>query len=161
MVHAQSDNMETSSFTDVSNSPKIGLQLGTWSILDLNETQRGAVCDEQIQFCKNDCGDTSINFCDSKTMQWGCNCQQKLPKSLPFQWPVTVAECSGKEKTCESGCADQNCRDLCQNYFKCNRPGSEPSKLRMTTVQSSRAERLLPATGWFLFFLFLFFSHVI
>ncbi|ORZ15310.1 hypothetical protein BCR42DRAFT_376481 [Absidia repens] len=74
-------------------------------------------------------------------MNWGCTCQQKIPNSLPFQWPVTVAECNGKENTCEAGCGNgaqaDLCRNLCSGYFKCNRPGSEPSKLRLNAAPST------------------------
>ncbi|KAI9252429.1 hypothetical protein BDA99DRAFT_587930 [Phascolomyces articulosus] len=67
-------------------------------------------------------------------MAWGCNCRNKVPDSPPYQWPVTLAECTGKERNCEIGCNDQPAKDLCiegcNKYFRCNRPGGPQSRLQ-------------------------------
>ncbi|KAI8089293.1 uncharacterized protein BX664DRAFT_262918 [Halteromyces radiatus] len=84
-------------------------------------------------------------------MNWSCSCQNKIPDVLPFQWPVTVAECNGKEQTCESGCGSGStadlCRSQCSQYFKCNRPGSQPSSLRLDYPPSSSSSSSSSSTS--------------
>ncbi|KAI8144518.1 hypothetical protein BJV82DRAFT_607596 [Fennellomyces sp. T-0311] len=122
---------------DSSHSVNIGLPIGTWSILQLNESSRAAVCKQQNDFCASECGGpamTSLNFCNQTTMAWGCNCRNKVPDCPPYQWPVTLAECQGREQKCESGCTDHPteslCVEGCTKYFRCNRPGGPQSRLQ-------------------------------
>ncbi|CAO3613874.1 unnamed protein product [Cunninghamella blakesleeana] len=136
---AQNDN-NSSSDTDIKN---INIPLGTWSINDLNSTERTLICDQQKSYCINDCGSnqlTKLNFCQVDTLNWGCTCQNKLPNSLPFQWPVVIAECNGKEKACEAECngvTDDLCRQSCSNYYKCGKPGGQISHLRADQPEAS------------------------
>ncbi|ORY90032.1 hypothetical protein BCR43DRAFT_447903 [Syncephalastrum racemosum] len=68
-------------------------------------------------------------------MAWGCTCQNKIPDCPPYEWPVTVAECQGRTKTCQAGCTDQATREICQNrcthYFRCHQPGGMKSQLQV------------------------------
>ncbi|CAO3644673.1 unnamed protein product [Cunninghamella echinulata] len=135
-IITQTDNDDfSSSSNDKSSQKNINLPLGDWSINELNITEKTLICDQQKSYCMNVCNQvTNLNFCDINTLKWGCTCQNKLPDSLPFQWPVVIAECNGKEKTCEAGCnglTDGLCKQSCMSYFKCNRPGGGvPSNLR-------------------------------
>ncbi|KAI7869340.1 hypothetical protein BDF14DRAFT_1722976 [Spinellus fusiger] len=70
-------------------------------------------------------------------MAWGCTCKSKVPDCPPYQWPVTVAECNGREHACRMGCGEGPtntlCTTGCQCYYKCNQPGSVQSFLRTDT----------------------------
>ncbi|KAL1928698.1 hypothetical protein VTP01DRAFT_2484 [Rhizomucor pusillus] len=117
-------------------TPIVGLPISSWSILQLDDQSRASVCNQQQGFCNDQCGGgnmTTINFCNVTTMAWDCKCQNKVPDCPPYQWPVTVAECKGRESACQAGCTDESTKDLCTNacshYYKCNRPGGPPSKL--------------------------------
>ncbi|KAI8364673.1 uncharacterized protein BYT42DRAFT_165230 [Radiomyces spectabilis] len=133
-----------SSSVTVSNRPNIGLPVRFWSILELDETRRSKICNQQIAFCTEECGgpnSTTSNFCNTTTMAWGCSCQNKVPDCPPYQWPVTVAECNGRDEACQQGCNYGVTKDLCikgcHRYFKCNQPGSTPSYL-----QTSRPDQI-------------------
>ncbi|KAI9495533.1 hypothetical protein BDB00DRAFT_813690 [Zychaea mexicana] len=77
----------------------------------------------------------TFSFCNQTTMAWGCNCRNKVPDCPPYQWPVTLAECRGREQKCEAGCSTNHptkdiCTDGCKSYFRCNRPGGPQSRLQ-------------------------------
>ncbi|CAO3659714.1 hypothetical protein G6F70_003839 [Rhizopus microsporus] len=118
--------------------PYIGLPVTTWSIIQLNETERTSVCNNQTSFCKDQCGGDNYittNFCNTTTMAWGCNCSNHIPSSPPYHWPIVVAECQGKESSCLAGCGDgvakDICRDACSRYYKCDQAGGPKSGLRV------------------------------
>ncbi|KAF7725524.1 hypothetical protein EC973_009554 [Apophysomyces ossiformis] len=94
-----------------SSQPYIGLPVGSWTILELNETMRTSVCQQQITFCNN-----------------------KIPACPPYQWPVVVAECHGRTEACQDGCTygptKELCHQSCENYYKCNQPGALRSHLQ-------------------------------
>ncbi|KAJ8655614.1 hypothetical protein O0I10_008702 [Lichtheimia ornata] len=127
-------------------SQPLAIPIGTWSILELNDTARSDVCHQQIDFCDEECGGSdqvSLNFCKEDTMEWGCNCKSKIPECAPYQWPVTVAECRGRETKCQEGCTDsvtqELCKDGCSEYFRCQRPGGPASQLRSESVNNASA----------------------
>ncbi|KAL0081291.1 hypothetical protein F4703DRAFT_1866058 [Phycomyces blakesleeanus] len=70
-------------------------------------------------------------------MAWGCDCKTKIPDCPPYQWPVSIAECRGREDACNNGCAEgttkELCADGCKRYYRCNMPGGIPSALRTNT----------------------------
>ncbi|KAI7852519.1 hypothetical protein BDC45DRAFT_443931 [Circinella umbellata] len=68
-------------------------------------------------------------------MAWNCSCRNKVPDSPPYQWPVTLAECTGREQKCQAKCTNQSTQQLCiegcAKYFRCNRPGGPQSQLQV------------------------------
>ncbi|KAI7883361.1 hypothetical protein K492DRAFT_126524 [Lichtheimia hyalospora FSU 10163] len=74
-------------------------------------------------------------------MEWGCNCKTKIPECAPYQWPVTVAECQGRETKCQEECTDsitqELCKEGCSEYFRCERPGGPASQLRSESVNTA------------------------
>ncbi|KAL7332608.1 hypothetical protein PS15p_201637 [Mucor circinelloides] len=120
------------------NRPYVGIPVGTWKITDLNVTERDVICNEQQTFCSNECGGNDlvvINFCNRLTMAWNCKCKNHVPDTPPYGWPSTIAECHGKETTCNNGCSSGTtkaiCLKACNQYYKCNQAGSPPSGLRV------------------------------
>ncbi|KAI8984015.1 hypothetical protein BDF20DRAFT_804540, partial [Mycotypha africana] len=68
-------------------------------------------------------------------MAWNCACQNHVPDTPPYSWPITIAECQGKEASCSQQCnygVTQNvCLKGCKRYFKCNKPGGPKSGLQV------------------------------
>ncbi|KAL0136164.1 hypothetical protein V8B55DRAFT_1579250 [Mucor lusitanicus] len=68
-------------------------------------------------------------------MAWNCKCKNHVPETPPYGWPSTIAECHGKETTCNNGCFSGSTKDICLKacgqYYKCNQAGSPPSGLRV------------------------------
>ncbi|KAI9313733.1 hypothetical protein BX666DRAFT_1863425 [Dichotomocladium elegans] len=67
-------------------------------------------------------------------MAWGCKCEHKVPDCAPYEWPMTAAECHGREDSCRAGCSDPLTQDVCftacNRYYRCGRPGGLPSLLQ-------------------------------
>ncbi|KAI9251193.1 hypothetical protein BY458DRAFT_482408 [Sporodiniella umbellata] len=68
-------------------------------------------------------------------MGWGCTCKNQVPTVPPYHWPVSVAECRGKESSCINACSDGAIKDLCtkacSRYYVCDQAGSPPSGLKV------------------------------
>ncbi|KAG2189547.1 hypothetical protein INT46_000528 [Mucor plumbeus] len=120
------------------NHPYVGIPVGAWKIIDSNATEIDTICNEQQTFCSNECGGqdlTLINFCNRSTVAWNCKCKNHVPDTPPYRWPATIAECHGKETTCNNGCSygitKAICSKACNQYYKCNQAGSPPSGLQV------------------------------
>ncbi|KAI7893414.1 uncharacterized protein EV154DRAFT_583319 [Mucor mucedo] len=68
-------------------------------------------------------------------MAWICLCQSHVPDVPPYHWPVTLAECQGKEQACMNNCfygsTKTICIDACSRYYTCDKAGSPFSGLRV------------------------------
>lgn len=120
------------------NHPYVGIPIGTWKITDLGTDERKLLCQQQQEFCTTECGGDRLvkkNFCNLGTMGWICKCQNHVPDNPPYQWPVALAECHGRENSCIKGCTygatKEICIKACNKYFKCNQAGSPLSGLRI------------------------------
>lgn len=58
-----------------------------------------------------------------------------MPDVPPYHWPVTLAECQGKEQSCMNNCfygsTKTICVDACKRYYSCDKAGSPLSGLRV------------------------------
>jgi hypothetical protein len=100
-----------------------------------------------------------------------CNISLRLknhvPITPPYHWPVTVAECHGKESSCRNSCSEGVIKDLCSQacakYYRCDAAGSPPSGLKVDEADQapiyhlpvSRASVLLPYSSTIIKFLML------
>ncbi|ORX91962.1 hypothetical protein K493DRAFT_339046 [Basidiobolus meristosporus CBS 931.73] len=110
-----------------------------WSILDLPEASRVDICNRQTAYCSNNCGgpnEAPKNFCNTKTMGWGCGCKTKTPDFKPYLWPIVLEECQGKAADCNKKCPNDNnanqCYAACSTKFQCGTPNSPPSYLEVS-----------------------------
>ncbi|KAI8048333.1 uncharacterized protein B0P05DRAFT_480997 [Gilbertella persicaria] len=69
-------------------------------------------------------------------MGWECSCQNHVPDVPPYGWPITIAECQGKEQACINNCSSGALQNICIKgcglYYKCKKAGSLPSGLRVS-----------------------------
>ncbi|KAK9722018.1 hypothetical protein K7432_002990 [Basidiobolus ranarum] len=115
-----------------------------WSILNLPEASRIELCNRQKGYCTINCGGVDqdpMNFCNPKTMGWGCGCKSKVPDQTAYLWPVVVAECEGKAEDCKMKCLKDNnpnqCYVACSSKFQCRTPNSPPSFLSVSDVNAT------------------------
>ncbi|ORX75291.1 hypothetical protein K493DRAFT_280754 [Basidiobolus meristosporus CBS 931.73] len=115
-----------------------------WSVLDIPEASRSEICNRQTAFCTINCGGVDqapMNFCNPKTMGWGCGCKTKVPDQIAYLWPVVVAECEGKLGDCNAKCPKDNtvnqCYSACTTKFQCKTPNSPPSYLNVSDVNAT------------------------
>ncbi|KAI9249935.1 hypothetical protein EDC94DRAFT_527401 [Helicostylum pulchrum] len=79
-------------------------------------------------------------------MSWMCSCQNQVPDVPPYHWPITLAECHGRESSCMNGCTYGTTKDVCMKacnkYYKCDKAGSPSSGLRVEKEQDKPAYSL-------------------
>ncbi|KAK9718839.1 hypothetical protein K7432_005171 [Basidiobolus ranarum] len=84
-----------------------------------------------------------MNFCNPKTMGWGCGCKIKKPDFPPYRWPVVVAECEGMKADCNAKCPQDNnintCYTACTGKYLCNTDKAPPSYLQVSDVNATPA----------------------
>ncbi|KAI8062960.1 hypothetical protein BDF21DRAFT_347427 [Thamnidium elegans] len=72
-------------------------------------------------------------------MSWMCSCQNQVPDVPPYHWPITLAECHGREASCINGCTygttKEICIKACNKYYRCDKAGSPSSGLRVEKEQ--------------------------